>query len=230
MGNRLGDITCPDIAGPTRIASEVCSVLSELPFVHRISLFGSLAEDRADGWSDVDMMVACDNVEVNAWVAAKSICLAKPILYYRKFSAREQPLGRYWFVDESPFNRLDISFESPEDYQSRLENPEISGYAITYREIYSGDKDAASASSITTELFLLPASDHETRIGILIYFSLSAIKHHLRTGSILDKDIPRIRGLFETLPTLPRDTVMSGGGIGELAHQTTDMLTHFKLI
>lgn len=218
-------IAPPGPASPARIASEVREVLAGLPVVHRIALFGSLAEERADAWSDIDMIAVCEN----PWAAVKAICSAKPIVFYRKFSAMEQPSGRYYFAGESPLHRLDISFESVEGYQARLDNPPHE-YTITYREIYTSDTNPATPDAADALPFLQPASDHETRLGSLIFFSLRAIKHHLRTGVILENDIPRIAGLRDELPTLPRDTVMSGGRIGELAHQTADMLAHLGLI
>lgn len=225
----MQDMVYPDAASPSRIADEIMSVLSELPSVRRVALFGSLAENRADCWSDVDMYVACSNVEINAWVASSTIISAKPITYYRKFSTVQEPSGRYWFVGESPFNRLDVSFITMEDYQSYLENPVLLGYKITSREVYTSDSDEQGFGETEPMHFLGPATDYETEISSYIYFSLRAIKSHLRGCGCLPKDIPRIEGLQAAIPGLAREAMMSGGCIGELTHQVWDMLEHVGL-
>ena len=63
----------PDPEGPERVARRVIATLAALPFVRNIALFGSLAEGRADCWSDVDLCVACDDVERTQWMAASAI-------------------------------------------------------------------------------------------------------------------------------------------------------------
>ena len=215
-----------DNANPLRIADEVLSILAKKPCVRRIALFGSLADNRADSWSDIDMIVACDGVEANAWATAHAITSAKPVLFYRKFSTREQPSGRYWFAGESPFNRLDISFISLDEYMSYFVDPSLFGHEITLREVYASDSSSNTAIDTASKRFLEPATDYETEIGMYVYFSLEALKHYLRGKGCPDKDIPRIAGLRKAIPNLPRHSMLRNGCIGELAHQVYEMLEH----
>lgn len=225
----INPILYPNPSNPQRIADEVLSVLTGMPCVRRVAIFGSLAENRADRWSDIDMHVVCDGVEANAWAAALAITSAKPVLFYRKFGTREQPSGRYWFAGESPFNRLDISFICEDDYQSYLDDNNYFGHEITLREVYTSDLNSNAAGDFDPKHFLEPAADYETEIGAYIYFSLEALKHCLRGKGCPDKHIPRIAGLRKAIPNLPRHLVLKNGCIGELAHQVCDMLEHLQI-
>jgi predicted nucleotidyltransferase len=102
---------------PRRILAEVLAALRQMSGVRKRATFGSVAERRADGWSDVDMFVACEEVERTAWTAAAAIRVAKPVGFYRTFTGVDQPSGRYWFADEAPFNRLDVSFYSTAEFE-----------------------------------------------------------------------------------------------------------------
>ena len=224
----LNPLIYPEHSSPHRIADEVLSVLAGMGCVRRVALFGSLAESRADSWSDIDMIVACDDAKVNAWSAVLAITTAKPVLFYRKFSTREQPSGRYWFAGESIFNRLDISFICLDEYQSYFVDPSLFGHEIALREVYASDLNS-NAASAEPNRFLEPATDYETEIGMYVYFSLEALKHYLRGKGCPDKDIPRIAGLRKAIPDLPRHSMLRNGCIGELAHQVYEMLEHLHL-
>jgi hypothetical protein len=85
-----------------RVKDELVAALAEVTGVRRIASFGSVAAGRADPWSDLDLFVACADVDRTAWVAAAAIRAAKPVLIYRMFTGVPQPSGRYWFADEPP--------------------------------------------------------------------------------------------------------------------------------
>lgn len=204
-------------------------MLSELPCIRRIALFGSLAENRADRWSDVDMQVVCDDVEHNRWVASTVIVSAFPVLYYRRFTAVDPPAGRYWFVGESPFHRVDIGFISMDEYEAYKENREYYGHDITLVEVYASDAGEIIADPVHPACFTEPATEYETEIGSYLYFSIRALKQHLRGECVKEKDLVRIAKLRELMPSIPRDITMSGGCIGELAHQVYEMLDHLQL-
>ena len=219
----------PGQDGLSRIANSVISVLSEMPFVRRIALFGSLAESRADCWSDVDMQVACDNVESDRWVASAAIRSALPVLYYRKFTAVDPPAGRYWFAGESPFHKLDIGFVLLDEYEAWKVNPEYFGHRITLAEVYASDVAQAAADPVRPACFPGPATEYETEVGSYIYFSIRALKQRLRGECVQERDLVRIAKLRGLMPSIPRHITMSGGRIGELAHQVCGMLDHLQL-
>lgn len=204
-------------------------MLSILPCVRRIALFGSLAENRADRWSDVDIRVACDNVESSRWTASTAIRSAFSVLYYRKFTAVEPPAGRYWFVGESPFHRLDIGFISMDEYQACKVNPEHSGHNMTLVEVYASDMVEIDSDSVHPACFYEPAMEYETEVGSYLYFSIRALKQYLRGECVQEKDIVRIGRLRELIPSIPSSLTMSGGRIGELADQVCKMLDHLQL-
>jgi len=127
----------PHPAGTTCVAREMIATLALLPFVQHIALFGSLAEDRADCWSDVDLWVACEDVEQTQWIAAAAMRAAHPVLFYRMFSNAAQPAGRYWFAHASPFHKIDISFYPPALYHTAVSQPTYLGYPVTVREVFT---------------------------------------------------------------------------------------------
>lgn len=167
-----------------RVKREVVSALSRLSTVRRIASFGSLAEGRSDRWSDVDLFVACEDIASSPWVAAAAIRAAKPVCFYRMFTGVAQPSGRYWFADESPFHRIDISFYCVADYLELRRVGLKNGHPMTTREEYSATaatdlmRDQSSYGSATAATI----QRHETEAGRCLYFHLEAVKQRMRGG------------------------------------------------
>ncbi len=213
----------PDPAGPERVAQTIIAMLIALPFVQKIALFGSLAEGRADCWSNVDLWVACDDVERTQWIAASAIRAAHPVLFYRMFGNASQPTGRYWFVDESPFHKIDISFHAPSDYQRLIGQPTLMGYPVTFQEVFSRTA-AAAPVDLPAPCHPVEISEYEREIGARIYFLQRAIKLFDRgewERSIVEE---RYNALLSTLGNTDRSAVMGGGAIGELAYRMIDIM------
>lgn len=173
---RSDDIPCQ------RVKCEVVAALSRLSTVRRIASFGSLAEGRSDRWSDVDLFVGCDDIASSPWIAAAAIRAAKPVCFYRMFTGVAQPSGRYWFADESPFHRIDISFYSVADYIEVCRDGLKSGHPVTTREEYSA---AATPDLMRDQSLYGPATaaaiqSHETEAGRCLYFHLEAVKQRMR--------------------------------------------------
>src|SRR5256885_10953171 len=99
-----------------RIGGELIGALSAITSVRNIETFGSIASGRGDQWSDLDLLVSCEMPEQTAWLAAAAIRSTKCVAFYRMFSSVSQPSGRYWFCNESPFHRLDVTFHSPSEH------------------------------------------------------------------------------------------------------------------
>lgn len=196
-----------------KIVEEIATVLQSLPYVKSIALFGSIAENRADEWSDVDMLVCCDDVDITKWDAALVLRKAKPVMFYRPFTSARQPSGRYWFEDESPFNKLDISFDNEDDYNSILNSGGRLGHDITAHKLFQRTSPF-TPTTITTTAFPLIISEQEQAIGNYIYQSLRSLKH-------CHRGIEDTRG-FENLKSIANklspETKMSGGDIGKLLH------------
>jgi hypothetical protein len=198
-----------------QLAEKIVKLLAPMPEVKAISLFGSLAEDRADCWSDVDMHVACAT-EAGRWAAAAAIRAGKPVEFYRTFTGGVQPSGRYWFTDESPFQKIDVSFFTVDEYQAMQAHPVVLRYPITLKEIYTRPDTAASEMLSVMEPSSLDFTAEETEIGRWVYrLSLSA-KARARgkaDGQYLEDDIA---GLQTVYGDRPPDFVTGSGQLGRL--------------
>ena len=167
-----------------RVKCEVVAALSRLTTVRRIASFGSLAEGRSDRWSDVDLFVTCDDIASSPWIAAAAIRAAKPVCFYRMFRGVAQPSGRYWFADESPFHRIDISFYSVADYIIVCRDGLKNGHPVTMREEYSATAapDLMRDQSLCGPATAAAIQPHETDAGRCLYFHLEAVKQRMRGG------------------------------------------------
>ncbi len=167
---------------PYRIKREIVAALSQLTCVRQVASFGSLAEGRADAWSDVDLLVACEEVERSAWIAAAAIRAAKAVIFYWTFTGVAQPSGRYWFAGELPFNRVDISFASVPDFVATSRAGHLQGHPITLRTEYM----SAAVADAAADARRLPASSPlaigqaEVEAGRQLYLHLEAVKDRLR--------------------------------------------------
>lgn len=111
-----------------------------------------------------------------------AIRAAKPICFYRMFTGVPQPSGRYWFADESPFHRIDISFYLVADYLALCHDRSKNGHAITMREEYSAAAapDPMRDRSSYTPVPAVVIQPHETQAGCCLYFHLEAVKDRMR--------------------------------------------------
>jgi len=212
----------PDPSGTERVAREIIGTLSMLPFIQRIAVFGSLAEEHTDCWSDVDLWVACDDVEHTQWIAASAIRAAHSVLFYRMFGNAAQPAGRYWFDHESPFHKIDISFHSCSDYQIIINQPLYFGYPVTVCEVYARKAPALSVD-LPAPCYPVEISATERAIGMQVYYMLRAIKLYSRgewERSIVEE---RYAALRAVMGSLNRSAVMGGGKIGELTYRVLDL-------
>lgn len=195
-----------------RVKCEVVAALSRLSTVRRIASFGSLAEGSSDRWSDVDLFVACEDIAVSPWLAAAAIRAAKPVCFYRMFTGVTQPSGRYWFADESPLHRIDISFYCVADYIDVCRDGVKNGHPVTTREEYSATlaPDLMRDRSLFGPARAAAIQPHETEAGRCLYFHLEAVKQRMRGG-------PGKHDARETRAALARaieqsETVSFGGG------------------
>jgi hypothetical protein len=206
-----------------RIKDEVVRALAQVSAVRAIASFGSVAAGRSDEWSDVDLFVACDDVERAAWLAASAIRQAKPVLFYRTFSVGQQPSGRYWFADESPFNRLDVSFYSPDGFEVVCRDALHADHPVTVRSEYVRvEQSTPPPGTHLRPIGPLDITPAEQAIGRLLYMHLEAAKAHRRTDAG-KWDVRETRAaLIEALSAQP---VTMGGDFQRLARaaiQLTD--------
>ena len=173
-----------DVAGShiTRIKSELVAALSVLTCVRRIDSFGSVATGRADQWSDLDLLVSCELVEPTAWLAAAAIRSTKRVEFYRPFTSVAQPSGRYWFDDESPFHRLDISFYSRAEHAAICRSGFRSEHPVTVKpeHVAHVSADPSVDARLLSSADRVEVTQRETNIGRLLYRHLETAKDQMR--------------------------------------------------
>jgi len=206
-----------------RIRDEIVAALATVEGVSRVASFGSLAEGRADAWSDLDLFVACENVAQTAWFAAAAIRAAKPVIFYRPFSGVAQPSGRYWFEDELPFHRLDVSFYAPAAFATVGRDGLHKDYPVTVQSEYVRAEppvDRGRGTGRSTAPPVLAISPAETEAGRLLYRHLEAAKARRRghTGTWDSRDTRA--ALLDRL-AVPLTT--AGGDFARLARQCLDL-------
>lgn len=199
---------------PHDLCEQVTTALRDLPAVRRIIAFGSLATGAADAFSDVDMLIVCNDLPAGAWAAARAIRSAKPVQFYRMFSSAAQPAGRYWFADQSPLTRLDISFHTEADYQHLLATGRYLAHPLHTRELHVNPVPIPFASDAMTVPLII--SEAETHLGERIYRIVRAIKHTLRNQPFRYTLSDCIAWL-ETAVRETRDTPFVGGDPHALA-------------
>ncbi len=169
-------------------ASILCHRLLEpiatCPQVSRVVVFGSLAGDAADAYSDVDLLVAVED-EQAAWDVTSIIRRTLQVLFYRMFSSDRQPAGRYWFAGQSPLTRLDISFHTPEQLAMICQTRMYQGHPIACRELYRREPVCRVSSDVTSassQLQLpLQITELEAHFGSCIYRLSRAISCAMRS-------------------------------------------------
>lgn len=165
-----------------QLKERLLQVVSTVYSVERVMAFGSLAVDRCDAYSDVDWLVAVDQPDA-AWQVVDAIRQDMPVLFYRKFSSDRQPAGRYWFKDQSPMTRLDVSFHSP-DALDRIGDSELYlDHPVTCRLLYqrqASHRLDTSHNSIWASTKALTISSLETHLGQCLYRVSCAINRAMR--------------------------------------------------
>jgi hypothetical protein len=161
---------------------ELAGAVSALTCVREITSFGSFATGTEDEWSDLDLLVACVEPEKTAWRAAGAIRAFKPVAYYRMFTGVPQPSGRYWFENESPFLRLDISFHSTADHAIIVKTGVRADHPIRTRSEYCAQSkpDLVSDELIYPPARALHIKESEIDVGRLLYIHLEALKYAMR--------------------------------------------------
>jgi predicted nucleotidyltransferase len=178
----------------------VVAALAEVSAVRSIASFGSLATGRADAYSDVDLIVACADAERTAWIAAAALRRAKPVAFFRTMTGLHQPSGRYWFEDESPFTRLDVTFYAPEAFAAVLRRGEKEGFPVTVRAEYaaSGPVNAAADAARFPPAAPVPVSQRDRDAGRALLVYVEAAKRPLR-GTGGPEEAAAARGVVEDM-------------------------------
>src|SRR5690606_8434699 len=109
----------PDAAAPRRIATAVVDALATCRAVSRVAVFGSIAEDRDDRYSDIDVFCAVEG-EDGAWQAAQALRRELPPRWQWCFGGVDAPSGRHWLIGESLFDSVDLAYDTPEEFDDKV--------------------------------------------------------------------------------------------------------------
>jgi hypothetical protein len=201
----------PPRRGLERIRRELVAALSAITSVRNIDSFGSVATGSADQCSDLDLLISCEVPEHTAWLAAAAIRSTKRVAFYRMFSGVAQPSGRYWFWNESPFHRLDVTFHSPAEHAAVCRSGVRGGHPIHIRPEYLAHVpvDLSADRRLTSPAGRVDATPCETEIGRLLYLHLEAAKTQLR-GRLAKRNLLETRAaLLNAVAAAP---MLAGGG------------------
>lgn len=101
-----------------RLATEILALFRSGGNVSKVCVFGSIASGSWDEWSDIDLAVGCGEPDSYGPFLAGLLGARFPILCHRPFSGQPAPSGRFWFRDQSPFHKLDVSFHTDRALES----------------------------------------------------------------------------------------------------------------
>jgi hypothetical protein len=201
----------PQGTGLERIRRELVAALSAITSVRNIDSFGSVATGCADQWSDLDLLISCEVPEHTAWLAAGVIRSTKRVAFYRMFTGVAQPSGRYWFCNESPFHRLDVTFHSPAEHAAVCRSGVRAGHPIHVRSEYMAHvpADLSADRRLTSPAGRADVTPCETEIGRLLYRHLEAAKTQLH-GRLAKRDVLETRAAL--LDAAAETPILAGGG------------------
>lgn len=193
---------------------EVRAILVQLPFVQRISVFGSLAGADWDRWSDIDMLVVTQarGQFLAVWQALHD---AKPVLYHYPLS-RAEPSGGHMlgnvFVGESVFHCLDLNLLTVHEYRTPGALDRFGALLEVHLAPDIPVIEAEAGMDATQAL-----TPDEDRIATGIHFTKKAIKRALR-GYPAHDDLKRCAGQLKAImQDYPVDYQVVGGNIGKVA-------------
>ncbi len=195
----MGDIIQPDPTGPLRLMKEITGFFSRLDYVLYVEVFGSLARDDWDRWSDIDMIVVTDN-RSQFRAAFDNLCQHKAVLYHGPFTPNVDPCGGrilgIVFENESVFHCLDLNFLTITEYQTK---GSLSRFGCT-RQLYSST--GAQAPIVDNDYLSGEIEDPvENRISTAVHFTKKNAKKVLRGG----KDVAELHRWSKQLKAAIQD-------------------------
>jgi len=117
-----------------RLSTGILSLFRSAGHASRLCVFGSFASGSWDQWSDLDLAVACADPCSHGALLAGQLDATLPVLCHCPFPGQPAPSGRFWFRDQSPFHKLDVSFHTERDLQSVMEKWAAEGATIAVHE------------------------------------------------------------------------------------------------
>jgi hypothetical protein len=206
----------PDPSANIRLLHNVRNHLSAMSCVQHVIVFGSFAQDRADRWSDIDILVVTAN-RTQFRVVFSGLAEYKPIVWRGSFVPQVQPSGGnilgIVFEGESVFHNVDLNF------MTLAENhmPDALTRFGVLKELYAA---AAPISEVDDRDIPTPEPAHPDNWRIFegFHFTRKAIKQLLRGADAYDELRQRSDQLRHILNDYAPDFETPYGKIGWLAH------------
>jgi hypothetical protein len=207
----------PDPDGPQRLADEITAFFSQLDFVQRVMAFGSLAGQRWDRWSDLDLIVVTASHTQYRMVFHR-LCAHKPVVHHGVFTSCVEPAGGYVlgivFEGESVFHCLDLNFLTLAEYRAL---GTLDRFGAT-RDLYVNEAGWADEADEPPQHRVALQHPDEARIYDAIHWTKKSAKKMLRgqdTRHELRACAERLRAVMNDYPDSP---LFPGGDICRLAH------------
>ena len=173
-------ILYPYASSTFRLADEIVRSFSESGGVKKVGLAGPLALGNHDGYDEIQIVVSSENPEFVVGLLDDLF----PVRYYRQFSHMDQPSGRFWLHDESPFNYVALAFYSELEFTAAASDGELVHGAPFREQIYSGEKKI-----IHPRGYQVPDTSPESKLSKNLEPALDAIRSVMRGGG----EITRVR-------------------------------------
>lgn len=186
-------------------------------------VFGSLARNEWDRWSDVDLIVVTSTQAQFEEVFTRFLQW-KPILHHSPLTLRAEADGAYIlgnvFVDESVFHCLDLNFLSV----TQVQLPAALQRFKQLQTLYSAKDTPVDDERELIQSLSPPAEDPvEKRINEAFHFTKKTLKKVLRHKATIEELQPFANHLMSVMQDYPADIVVPGGRIGHLAHTYLEM-------
>ncbi len=221
----IAPLLLPDADRPVQLAEELCRFFAALPTVADVLLFGSVAREAADRWSDMDLLVVTTAVP-NPPALLHALNRYLPVLHHAPARPSQDHPGGHMigtvFQQESVFHALDLNFVSLNDC-----------YSWDAYRWFGPLRDASGAADVGTatpadgsvqhrpskDLITWPVRDpDELQINEAMFQLRRAIKKVLRKQSDLAHLVAKYNRLTEATANLPENCVYPDGNICQLAY------------
>lgn len=133
-------ILYPYASSTSRLGSEIITSFSESGGITKVGLAGPLAVSNHDGYDEIQIVVSTENPQFVVDLLDDLF----PIRYYRQFSHMDQPSGRFWLYDESPFNFVALAFYSEAEFATAVNNGELA-HGAPFREFLCSNENKISS-------------------------------------------------------------------------------------
>ncbi len=129
-------ILYPYTSSTSRLGSEITTSFSESGYVNQVGLAGPLALGNHDGYDEIQIVVSTEKPRFIVDLLDDLF----PIRYYRPVSYMDQPSGRFWLHDESPFNFVALACYTESEFTAAINKGELA-HGAPFRELdYSSEK------------------------------------------------------------------------------------------